>query len=344
MSADDKSLAENLPEIYWGIDPLLKSSLTMYIDDVLNMPQVDGHPGVFTYGNHHICSVDILGVIVRVDKRNKAIVYDVDDSTGVIRCTCWQNCEWEQKPGVYDELSRLIDDESLKNKLRQVSEMERCAAEDGFELGQLLNVVGNISIYQGINEINATRHAVVNDPMVEIDRMAKLPILYRQFYDRVFTLPAGLKKKKTLSNEQKLSEMILRMIERNRIELLHSKDLILEKNLASMPAANDKETCQKVFESLELSGDLCRHPVNEGEYVVIDYSHQLHKAVIDIIRRGSNSVRDGYNGCHFMYIHRELRKLLPYSQINRVSLVKCLTLLENRSDIISTTGKHYIVV
>ena len=50
------------------------------------------------------------------------------------------------------------------------------------------------------------------------------------------------------------------------------------------------------------------------------------------------------DGCHFLHIHNELRKLLIYSQLSKAALSRCLTVLETQSDIIETANWRYITV
>jgi hypothetical protein len=52
----------------------------------------------------------------------------------------------------------------------------------------------------------------------------------------------------------------------------------------------------------------------------------------------------GACGCHFLHIFSELRKLTVYCHLCKAALQHCLTTLERKSDIVSTSDKHFIVV
>ena len=50
------------------------------------------------------------------------------------------------------------------------------------------------------------------------------------------------------------------------------------------------------------------------------------------------------DGCHFLHIHTELRKLLIYSQLSKAALQHCLTVLETHSDVIATAQQRYATI
>jgi len=50
------------------------------------------------------------------------------------------------------------------------------------------------------------------------------------------------------------------------------------------------------------------------------------------------------DGCHFLHIHTELRKLLMYLPLSKAALRQCLNALETRSDVIEAAHQRYITV
>lgn len=64
-----------LPPSFWGLDGLIDSFPKFYIQDLLEMPEMESHTGIFRYRDHPVSTVDILGVIMKVVKRDKLIIY-----------------------------------------------------------------------------------------------------------------------------------------------------------------------------------------------------------------------------------------------------------------------------
>ena len=50
------------------------------------------------------------------------------------------------------------------------------------------------------------------------------------------------------------------------------------------------------------------------------------------------------DGCHFVHIHSELRRLHMYLALSKAALHQCLIALESRSDVIETAHQRYISV
>lgn len=55
-------------------------------------------------------------------------------------------------------------------------------------------------------------------------------------------------------------------------------------------------------------------------------------------------LRTDDNGCHFLHVYDELRKLLIYLKLSKAALHQCITVLETSSDIIETDRQRYITV
>ncbi|CAE1243515.1 STN1 [Acanthosepion pharaonis] len=121
------------------------------------MPEYPTLPGAFAYKNHPIFKVDILGVVVKVDKKEKLDQYGVDDGTGVILCCIWKESKYFRpateisKPNNYlpDLISYLPS--SLVCKVQQIKE----AMQMDFMLGDLIHIRGKITTFRQIRQITA---------------------------------------------------------------------------------------------------------------------------------------------------------------------------------------------
>ena len=95
-SIEEKSNTKNeeclkfYPEDNWGLDFYFQTYNKMFICDIVALCEYPMFPGAYSYLNHPIYKVDIIGIIVKVDQNSKCFMYEVDDGTGVICCSCWK--------------------------------------------------------------------------------------------------------------------------------------------------------------------------------------------------------------------------------------------------------------
>lgn len=314
-----------LPIEYCGLDPIFNSCLKLYICDVLSIKEHDSHLGVYCYGSHLVVTVDIMGVIVKKDVRDKIILYAVDDGTGVITCSCWKTPYGDQDLRTLPQLSECISAKNLHSKLTELQKSRQEVA-DGFDLGTLLHIRGNVSTYSGQREIKAFHCAAVEDPNMETYRMQETLCLYRQFYDCPVCLPSRLASElggDALSDPvyqqanvlRSLTDAVLRHIDRRRLAVTDIDSLSVNDELAQIAA----------------------------ETVVVANNRELHNTVLMIINERVQQ-RPAEDGCHFLHIHDELRKRPIYCRLSKAALHQCITELETRSDIIETARWRYITI
>ncbi|CAL1542783.1 unnamed protein product, partial [Lymnaea stagnalis] len=79
-----------------------------------------------------------MGVVVRVDRREKCNSYAIDDGTGVIGCTCWKNPSSALEPNVFSSSLPL----SLQEKYDEILSCHLSNTEEGYNLGDLIQVRG----------------------------------------------------------------------------------------------------------------------------------------------------------------------------------------------------------
>ncbi|XP_046569759.1 CST complex subunit STN1-like [Haliotis rubra] len=193
---DDGSSQYHQREL-WGLDYYLRVYNKMYIQDILKLRLYPHFIEAFAYKNHPIHKVDILGVVVHVDERDRCFIYAIDDGTGVISCCCW-------KPDLGrtgDETTYSSLPPSLLKKLCDIQGEEK-QATSGYTHGDLVHIKGKVKVFREVNEITALYHARVDNPTAENVRMVELPKLYKMCYDKPFELPHRVKAELDMMKEE----------------------------------------------------------------------------------------------------------------------------------------------
>ncbi|KAH9525619.1 telomere cap complex subunit Stn1 [Bulinus truncatus] len=177
-----------------GLDPLFRTCMKLFVRDIfllkcINDAEWKGTSGIFSYGNHVVNRVEIMGIIVRIDKREKHNTYAVDDGTGVINCTCWKNSRITSCPQGFTDKLPL----SLQTKLGELVTYNQSNLLDGYELGDLVLICGRVTEFRDHREISVMTHRRIDNPNAEVERMSKL-ISYYDIYNQPFTLGPKLQR------------------------------------------------------------------------------------------------------------------------------------------------------
>ncbi|XP_066284207.1 CST complex subunit STN1-like [Branchiostoma lanceolatum] len=370
---DNEKSYSYLPQTYWGLDPLHRAFVKMFIRDVLEMDNYPGHPAlnVYAYKNHPISRVDLLGWVVRVEEREKLFNYAIDDGTGVIGCTCW-------KPRVQSTTGKgLIDDndysttgastsansaeqefvEFLASKMQEIKKCVRQLRQP-VKLGDLLHVRGRIKSYRGRREVGAAYFHLVVDPTcsTEIRRTMEQLQLYQDFYDVPFQLPrcqeggdsseAGVVKslQDAIANFLSTNSTVLNF-EIKELATVDSLMAIVQKarkeNDSTINAKQVFSLFTRAVGGLEELGIVYKSD-KDNLYVVIDRDATLESSVLDIVRRESQKPKYSESGCHYRHILDCLRTNHRFSGVSPNVVVHILDKLESQSDVISTSENYYI--
>ncbi|XP_013413947.1 CST complex subunit STN1 [Lingula anatina] len=339
------------PQIYWGLDPTSQTFCKLYIRDVLTMTEYSSATpvqGVFSYMNHPVSKVDLMGVIVRVEQRSKQFLYAIDDSTGVINCCCWN-------PDPLTVKQCIIP--GLKEKVEETEKIQQCK-EEGFNLGDLLHVRGKIKIFREQREIMASYFAIEKDPNAELNRMLEVQALHQLFYDKPFQLSNIIKNCNShnlslIHLTASLQDGLMKLFEESRTvqfcmaDLETSEDVksLIDQNAPEQSVALNKRTLlDQVVNQLEESGFLLKHQKKREHYRVIMNDVQLIKIVLNLLQKECAREKYAEKGCHYLHILGEIRKAEEYCSLNSNAILKCLQKLEEESRIISTTDKHFASV
>ncbi|XP_071987029.1 CST complex subunit STN1 isoform X2 [Engystomops pustulosus] len=354
---------EELPSLLWGLDPVFLAFAKLYIKDILELKESHQVPGIFFYNGHPIRQVDILGIVVSIREKDAFYSYGVDDSTGVINCTCWKssgpNCASSSEGP-----KRTSDAKDLDGLMQELYKQESRKAK--MEIGDVIRVRGYIKVFRNQREVVASTFYRVDDPTldVQISRMLDVPHLYRNVYDTPFTIPNHLADPShglsdVLSRSgliSQLSQKIMEFLEEKQICDFDQRELeSVSSLLSSATNPNHKEEAgegssvtsreiHNVFKEairlLQDKGIVYLKSHKTGVYQVTDQDKELHKRVLSIIQEDCRRQRHADKGCHFLHI-LTCAQQISGSSVNDTVLQRVIDTLERNSDIVSTMEKYY---
>ncbi|CAH6943789.1 CST complex subunit STN1 [Phodopus roborovskii] len=366
MQCESSPREEEIPSLFWGLDPVFLAFAKLYIRDILEMKESHQVPGVFIYNRHPIRRVDIMGTVISVRERDTFYSYGVDDATGVINCTCWKKDNAESAsdaaaPSTAGELSMTSQLKRLQETIKQKTKIE---------IGDVIHVRGYVRMFREEREICATLYYKVDDPVwnIQIARMLELPALYKRVYDQPFRNPA-LKEEKAFNSTDALdpggltsllSEKIKEFLQEKDVQTFYQQELEIEESL--QPLASQlvtHSTCPNQEESKNSTTSGTAHSVFKNAvqllqekglvfqkdggfdkpYYVTNKDKDLHRKIYQIIKEDCQRPNHVEKGCHLMHILSCVRLNLRWN-LNKAVLQQVLELLEDQSDIVST-GPHY---
>ncbi|XP_038296412.1 CST complex subunit STN1 isoform X8 [Canis lupus familiaris] len=310
MQSESSQCEEEPPSLLWGLDPVFLAFAKLYIRDILNLKESRQVQGVFFYNGHPIKQVEILGTVIGRREKDAFYSYGVDDSTGVINCICWKK-------------SNNIESSSDK----------------------------------------------VDDPVcnIQIARMLELPSIYRKVYDQPFRIPA-LEQESSDPGALDLANLTCLLSERakeflmeNKVQTFYQQELEIVESLLSLAnqpvihgtssEQNSKnDTTSKAIHSifknaiqlLQEKGFVFQkdHGFDKLYYVTRE-DKELHRKIHHIIQEDCQKPNpDTEKGCHFQHI-LACARLSISPGLSEGVLQQVLELLEDQSDIVSTTEHYY---
>ncbi|XP_027262866.1 CST complex subunit STN1 isoform X1 [Cricetulus griseus] len=369
MQCESNPREEEIPSLFWGLDPVFLAFAKLYIRDILEMKESHQVPGIYIYNGHPIRRVDILGTVISVRERETFYSYGVDDATGVINCTCWKkldNAKSSPDPAAPSTARELSMTSQLK-KLQETMEQKT-----KIEIGDVIRVRGYVREFRKEREICATLYYKVDDPVwnIQIARMLELPALYKRIYDQPFRNPA-LKEEEALNNTDTLdlgglmsllSEKIKEFLQEKKVQTFYQQEVETVESLQSLASRLvTYSACSNQVESKNSATSSAIHSVFKNAlqllqekglvfqkdggfdkpYYVTSKDKDLHQKIYKIIKEDCQRPNHVEKGCHLMHILSCVRLNLRWT-LNKAVLQQVLQLLEDQSDIVST-GAHYYV-
>lgn len=367
MESKSSQCEDETPSLLWGLDPVFLAFAKLYIRDILDLKESGQVPGVFFYNGHPIKQVDILGTVIGVREKDAFYSYGVDDSTGVINCICWKSLNNTKSSSATAAPSAR--ELSLTSQLKKLQETTAQRAK--LEIGDIIRVRGHIRMFRGEREIHATTYYKVDDPVcnVQIARMLELPAIYRRVYDQPFHSPA-LKEDEALSNPGTLdldsltcllSEKAKEFLVENRVQTFYQQELETVESLLSLanqPVIHSACSGQMGFKNDTTSRaihSIFRNAVKllqekglvfqkdggfDNLFYVTREDKELHRKIHRIIQEECQKPNHVEKGCHFLHVLACARLSLSPG-LSEPVLQQVLQLLEDQSDIVSTTEKYY---
>lgn len=365
MECEPSPKEEEIPSLFWGLDPVFLAFAKLYIKDILEMKESQQVPGMYFYNGHPIRRVDIMGAVISVKERETFYSYGVDDATGVINCVCWKrpsNAESSSDPAILSTSREL----SMTSQLKKLQETIEQKTKIG--IGDIIRVRGYVRMFREEREICATIYYKVDDPVwnMQIARMLELPELYKKVYDQPFRNPA-LKEEEALNRDTLdlagltalLSEKVKEFLQEKKLQSFYQKELEMVEPLQSL--ASQPVTHSTCSDQVELKNDAAsdihsvfknalhllqqkgfvfqRDSGSDKLYYVTSKDKDLHQKIYQIIKEDCQKPNHVEKGCHLMHVLNCALLNLRWD-LNKAVLQQVLELLEDQSDIVST-GDHY---
>uniref|UniRef100_A0A8B9Z1S9 CST complex subunit STN1 n=1 Tax=Buteo japonicus TaxID=224669 RepID=A0A8B9Z1S9_9AVES len=358
MQSESKKYEEEMPSLYWGMDPVFSAFARLYIKDIKEMRESKQVPGIFFYNGHPVRQVDVFGIVVQMKERDAFYNYGVDDSTGVINCVCWKN------PMIAEtSLSGHPSTPSSVTVLEQMKKLQEMVSQKTkLEIGDVVRVRGHIRTYRQQREIQASCFYKVDDPVcdVQISRMLELPCLYREVYDKPFQGPEEgqsdlegqnfsinmlHEKVKGFLLENKIQTFYQQELETIDIlvplaaeishHLLHSFLPIQVKSKIDASSRRIHNVFKEAIKMLQEKGLVFQKPSSSKDlYHVRNWSF-LHAWLHFLFSA------DAEKGCHFLHVLSCVRQSYNPS-LAEVVMHRVLELLESNSDVVSTMEGYYM--
>ncbi|XP_053305818.1 CST complex subunit STN1 [Spea bombifrons] len=357
---------EEIPSLLWGLDPVFLAFAKLYIKDILELRESHQVPGIFFYKGHPIKQVDILGTVVCVREKENFYSYGVDDSTGVISCTCWKNTMNNASSSAVPSHQSASEPKGLDDLMQELYREESKQAK--MEIGDVIRVRGYIKVFRNQREIVASSFCKVDDPMLnmQIARMFDVLYLYRNVYDKVFEIPKHLKDPSGEKTDQDvistsslislLSEKIKVFLAENKIQNFYQRELegvacllaVARSSCTDAKADTKMNSSAKEIDNLFKGairllleqGIVFQKGQHRDVYQVTDHDKELYKLTLNVIQEDCKRQKHAEKGCHFLHVLNCVRQSLG-PNVREVVLQRVIGALENNSDIVSTMENYY---
>ncbi|XP_055862514.1 CST complex subunit STN1-like isoform X3 [Biomphalaria glabrata] len=318
--------------------------------------------GIFCYQNHIVNRVEIMGIVVRVDRREKHNSYAVDDGTGVINCTCWKN---SRISSCSKEFSGRLP-QSLQSKFGELIVHNRTNMLEGYDLGDLVLMCGRVTVFRDRREINVLYHRRIDNPNAEVERMSKMST-YRKVYDEPFMLSPNLEKqfvKNVTGNSlpNVLERAILQILNNpvNEKTELDPKEMLSWSAISSVFQSHEKDASAKIDDletakrdALETLTAVLLHLESSNGCVlsrpgqifeVIRPGCPLANKVMAIINEACTGGKNAERGCHRLQVEDTLRRSRVYSSVPACVVTYLLDCLETSSDLFMSEPQRYMAL
>ncbi|XP_065920485.1 CST complex subunit STN1-like [Dysidea avara] len=325
---------EFYPPKYWGLDPVYFACVKLTIADVLNLREHPLSKGTYCIHNHPISKVCVMGDVVLIDRRHNFIGYGVDDSSGVIQCYQW--CDEEQH--------------SLE-----------------FSLGQLVMVIGRITVFRDERQIQVDTMIQQSDPNSEVLHWLEVRQLKNTLYAQPFVIPFNLlpsssgEQPSTKANPTEVTCDVLLDHFKQSVVSFTLPEVLTDEKLLQVLSDTLKDKLGDSYERgvipfdqlvrlsvahlVEQGQMIANHHVSSSDqlttYELFSPNRHLKPAILLIIHDQSPSCPSGVHADHIV---QTLRLQQHLSYIPRDVMKSTVRSLEDSSDIYETASNCYKIV
>ncbi|XP_048075044.2 CST complex subunit STN1 isoform X8 [Ursus arctos] len=342
MQPESSQCEEETPSLLWGLDPVFLAFAKLYIGDILDLKESRQVPGVFFYNGHPIKQVEILGTVI--GRREKDAFYSYGATTA----------------------APALGELNLTSQLKKLQ--ETIEQKTKIEIGDIVQIRGYVHTYREEREIRVTTYYKVDDPVcnIQIARMLELPSIYRKVYDQPFCSPALEQESDPSALDLAnltclLSERAKEFLVENKVQTFYQQELEIVESLLSLanqpviysagPEQGDSknDTTSKAIHSifknaiqlLQEKGFVFQKDDGFDKlYYVTREDKELHRKIHHIIQEDCQKPNHAEKGCHFQHI-LACARLSVNPDLSEGVLQQVLELLEDQSDIVSTTEHYY---
>jgi len=341
-----------------GLDPLLRCCVQLQIKDVLNIQSagLEECPDVLQVGVDHVTfKVEVMGLVVRVDQRERRHSYVVDDGTGVVTCTIWINKQTE-----FESACSSITDLplSLRQKMNSVQVCQQEFNEEGYSLGDIVLIRGRLTEFMGQREIDVLDHRKVDNPNILSHHLLRLQPLY-DYYKKSFLLPKKSSEELSAASGSKNGDNITVLQEEIRKYIQSNMSLPSEFSLSQAllwpcvtnvfdgfsnqgSEAEISSEVQKVLEALSNIGLLCKLSTKNNHYVLIRVDSPIVQETLRILHSSCKSDINAEKGCHIKQVLGSVKRHPSYHNLTLAAMQNAVDLLEENGDVVSLGDQRFL--
>eukprot|EP01135_Chromosphaera_perkinsii_P008102 Nk52_evm18s1129 gene=Nk52_evmTU18s1129 len=229
MPEDVKEESEWAGVARMGLDPLLMVHARLFIGDILSLKCHPFIPDIFFYKCHPLTKVHIMGTVVGVHVKEKFSSVAVDDGSGVLVCTVWEDSDF--KSSVHEDL-----------------------------LGSLVSILGKISTYREEFQLSVSSIDMKKDPNEELLHWLEIADRKQCFYDLPYDVKKGTSAfEQTLINDSDRSMALLAYLKKQSTSSFAFSEIVARENLAQILSCSVEQCtalAKKAFRSLIANGYL----------------------------------------------------------------------------------------
>ncbi|KAG0561379.1 hypothetical protein KC19_9G060400 [Ceratodon purpureus] len=165
------AVRELRPVREWGLDPMCFAHVRLLGFDLLALRPVPHMQGSFSRKGRPVRKVEIMGIVVAVDRKERYLRFTLDDGTGCVPCILWTN---------HASFMATTPAKGLELQARQ--ELANGTAAK-VKLGEVLRVQGRLSTFANQIQVTVASLQVEQDPNAEVLHWLECMRLAKCCYD-----------------------------------------------------------------------------------------------------------------------------------------------------------------